>query len=332
MRAVQLTAIGGPEVLVPTDVAPPRPLRADDVLVRVRAAGVSALDARQRALGTVYPLRMPSVPGVEGAGVVEAVGGSVARFRRGDPVYFFQPGFGDLPGAYGELCVVREALLARKPERLDFAEAACAPLSVLAAWEALFRRTRLQAGQTLLVHGGAGGVGHMALQLGRLAGARVATTVSTPEKAAFAESLGAHEAVFYREENFTLALLDSTDEAGVDVVLDTVGGEVFEHSFTALRLGGDLVTLLTPAARTNWTVARQRNLRIAFEQVLAAAYLGEAQRMREQGRILEQARRLFDQGRLRVHVHRVFPLDQAAQAHLALDDPGRLGKIALSVS
>ena len=137
--------------------------------------------------------------------------------------------------------------------------------------------------------------------------------------------------LFCREENFTIALLEWTDEEGVDICLDTVGGETFEHSFTAVRVYGDLVTLLQPPANTNWMVARQRNLRISFELVLTPLYLGMVAAQHRQGQILRRAAELFDTGRLRVHVAQTFPLADAAEAHRRLEAGSAKGKLVLAV-
>jgi len=171
----------------------------------------------------------------------------------------------------------------------------------------------------------------MAIQLAKLAGARVCTTVSSEKKAAFVERLGADEPVFYKEENFTIALLDWTNEEGVDICLDTAGGETFEHSFTAVRVYGDLVTLLPPPPDTNWMVARQRNLRIGFELMLTPHYLGMVDAQRRQGQILRDASGLIDEGRLRVHVAETFPLEDAAEAHRRLEAGAATGKLVLAI-
>ncbi len=171
----------------------------------------------------------------------------------------------------------------------------------------------------------------MAIQIAKLAGARVCATVSSEEKAAFTERLGADEPIFYREESFTTALLEWTDEEGVDVCLDTVGGKTFEHSFTAVRVYGDLVTLLQPPANTNWMIARQRNLRVSFELTLTPVYLGMVAAQRRQGKLLRNAAELFDSGRLRVHVKETFPLADATEAHRRLESGSATGKLVLAI-
>jgi NADPH2:quinone reductase len=331
MRAVVMDEPGGPEVLHPAEMSKPGLQTEHDVLVRLKAAGVNPIDTKIRATAAAYPVRLPAILGCDGAGVVEAVGSAVSEFKPGDEVYYCQIGFGARFGNYAEYAAVDQKLVAKKPSSLSFEQAAAAPLVLITAWEALHDRARIRPGHDVLIHAGAGGVGHVAIQLAKLAGARVATTVGSDEKAAFAESMGADNTIFYREENFTLALLDWTDEQGVDIVFDTVGGEVFEHSFTAAKVYGDIVTLLQPGPDVNWTVARQRNLRISFELMLTPAYLGMAEAMRAQGDILKRCAELFDAGKLRIHVDRVLPLAEAAEAHRLLHSGAAKGKLALSV-
>jgi NADPH:quinone reductase len=176
MRAVLMTAVGGPEVLKVADLPEPEIAAEHDVRVRLRAAGVNPVDTKLRAGGTIGGT-LPAVLGWDGAGVVERTGPAVTRGRPGDEVYFCDGGFGPTPGTYQDVKIVDERYLARKPQRLSFAEAAAAPLVTITAWEALRGRARVSDGQSVPVQAGAGGVGHMSVQLARLAGARVATTV-----------------------------------------------------------------------------------------------------------------------------------------------------------
>ncbi len=331
MKAAVMATNGNPEVLELQDVNEPRIGRDTEVLVRLKAAGVNPIDLKLRRGEAAYPLGEPAVLGCDGAGIVEQVGPGVTGLAVDDEVYFCQPGFGARMGTYAEYAVVDQRLVAPKPASLSFEEAAAVPLVLITAWEALYDRARVGEGQDVMVHGGAGGVGHMAIQIAKLAGARVCATVSSEEKAAFVERLGADEPVFYREENFTIALLEWTDEEGVDICLDTVGGKTFEHSFTAVRVYGDLVTLLQPPAGTNWMVARQRNLRISFELMLTPLYLGMVAAQHRQGQILRRAAELLDTGRLRVHVAQTFSLADAAEAHRRLEAGSATGKLVLAV-
>jgi NADPH2:quinone reductase len=329
MKAVVMTAVGGPEVLEVREVAVPAIERDTQMRVRLKAAGVNPVDTKLRSRGTFYPERLPAVLGCDGAGVVEEVGPAVQRFRPGDEVFFCYGGIGDRPGNYAEYTVVEESCAAHKPAGWSFVTAASAPLVCITAWEALHDRGRIASGGSVLVHAGAGGVGHVAIQLAVEAGARVATTVSSPEKAAFVQSLGAERPLFYRERDFVAETLAWTAGAGADLAFDTVGGRTFADSFPAVRVYGDLVTLLQPPADVDWNVARSRNLRISLELMLTPLHLGLAAALRHQGEILEHCAALAEAGRLRLHVADTLPLEQAAVAHRLIQTGSMTGKLVL---
>ncbi len=326
-----MTATGGPEVLGLRDLPLPKLRGPRDLLVRLRAAGVNPVDTKLRTRGTFYPERMPAILGCDGAGVVEAVGTGVRRFRVGDEVYFCNGGIGGETGCYAEYTVVDERHAAAKPRTVDFATAAAAPLVLITAWESLYDRGRLHADHTVLIHAGAGGVGHVAVQLARRSGCRVCATVGSAEKAALVRALGAEETVLYHEVDFDDAVLTWTDGVGVDVALDTVGGATFAKTFPAVRHYGDLVTLLQPPADVDWKVARLRNLRISLELMLTPMYDGLEDALAHQADILVQCAHLIDTGHLRVHVSRQFPLGDAAEAHRVIEAGGVTGKLVLEI-
>jgi NADPH2:quinone reductase len=331
MKAILMTGVGARDVLALRELPEPEPRRAHDLLVRLKAAGVNPVDTKLRGRGTYYPDRLPCVLGCDGAGVVEAVGPQVTRFRAGDAVYFCNGGIGGDPGCYAEYTVVDDRYAALKPASLDFAEAAAAPLVLITAWESLHDRGRVHADQTVLVHAGAGGVGHVAIQIARRAGCRVATTVGNADKAALARELGAEKTILYRDIDFADAALSWTDGVGVDLALDTVGAGTFVKTFAAVRHYGDLVTLLQPPADTDWKVARLRNLRVSLELMLTPMYddLHDA-RMHQAG-ILAQCAHLFDEGLLRVLVSHRLPLAAAGEAHRLLEQGGMVGKVVLEI-
>ncbi|PKM45290.1 MAG: alcohol dehydrogenase [Gammaproteobacteria bacterium HGW-Gammaproteobacteria-1] len=331
MKAILMTAPGGPDVLQYTDIPVPSLSGAHDMLVRLKAAGVNPVDTKLRGKGTYYPGQMPAILGCDGAGMIEAVGPAVSRFKPGDAVYFCNGGIGGHPGNYAEYAVVDEAWAAAKPAALSFAEAAAAPLVLITAWEALHDRARMQAGQTVLVHAGAGGVGHVAIQLACAAGCQVITTVSSGIKAQFVRELAAVSAIDYRSEDLAEAVRAWSGGDGVDIAFDTVGGAVFEQSFAAVRPYGDLVTLLQPDAGVNWKLARMRNLRISLELMLSPMYYGWDAAQAHQADILRQCAALFDAGKLRIHLSHVLPLSQAAEAHRLLEQGGTQGKIVLTM-
>jgi NADPH2:quinone reductase len=232
-------------------------------------------------------------------------------------------------GNYAEFTLVDEAACCTKPKDLTFEAAAAGPLVLITAWEALFDRARLQAGQTVLIHAGAGGVGHVAIQLAKSVGARVLTTVSTAAKSEFVKGLGADEAIQYTEQDFVEAVEQLTEGRGADVVLDTLGPPVFQQSMAAVAHYGDLVTLLDPGSEVNWKEARNRNLRIAFTLMLTPMLSDLPEARAHHGQILAECGRLIEAGRLHIEVARSFSLDQAAEAHRQIEAGHTQGKLVL---
>ncbi|HEY9903444.1 MAG TPA: zinc-dependent alcohol dehydrogenase family protein [Candidatus Sericytochromatia bacterium] len=332
MKAVVMTASGEPEVLQLQQVPDPILHTDREILVRLHAAGVNPIDTKLRKRGTFYPDQMPAILGCDGAGVVESVGSNVQQFRVGDEVYFCCGGLGATLGNYAEMAVVDERFVARKPASLSFAEAAAAPLVLITAWEALYDRGRLKAGQRVLIHGGAGGVGHVAIQLAKLKGADVCTTVGSQEKARLVRQLGADNSIFYKQTNFVEAALDWTAGEGVDLAFDTVGGKTFYDTFPAVRVYGDVVTILEPdPGYINWKIGRSRNLRVSFELMLTPMLQGLVAAQQHQAKILEQCATWIDEGKLKIHLSQTFPLENAAAAHKALETGSTTGKIALVI-
>ena len=227
MKAIVFETPGSPSVLRLQDIPAPTIQTETEVLVRLRAAGINPIDTKLRSRGTFYPEKTPHVLGCDGAGVVEAVGAAVQSFQVGDEVFFCNGGLGGSIGTYAEFAVVDERFLALKPAALSFAEAAAAPLVLITAWESLYDRGRLQAGQKVLILAGAGGVGHVAVQLASLQGAEVCTTVSSEAKAEFVRQLGADSVILYKNTDVVDRVLTWTQGQGVDLAFDTVGGETF---------------------------------------------------------------------------------------------------------
>ncbi|OLP19593.1 alcohol dehydrogenase [Leptolyngbya sp. 'hensonii'] len=331
MRAVLMTAAGEPDVLQPQEILHPTIQRPTELLIRLKAAGINPIDTKLRRRGTFYPERLPTILGCDGAGVVEAVGAAVQRFKVGDEVYFCNGGLGDHPGNYADFTTVDEHFAAAKPRSISFAEAAAAPLVLITAWEALHDRGRLQAGQKVLIHAGAGGVGHVALQLARLQGAQVCTTVGSQEKANFVQQFGVDKVILYRQTDFAQAVLNWTNGEGVDLVFDSVGGATLSQSFPATRIYGDVVTILDADPATDWKTARQRNLRTSFELMLTPMLKGLTVAQQHQAHILEQCAQLIDRGQLKIQVHQRFPLEEAATAHRTLEAGSMTGKLVLVI-
>ena len=331
MKAIVMTQPGGPEVLKLEEVSKPKIQADTEVLVRLKAAGVNPIDTKLRSRGTFYPEKMPAILGCDGAGAIEAVGKGVEKFQVGDEVYFCDGGLGGETGNYAEFTVVDEKFISKKPESLSFAEAAAAPLVLITAWESLYDRGKLQPGQRVLIHGGAGGVGHVAIQLAKLQGAEVATTVS-PENADFVGRLGADLIIDYKATNFVQRILDWTDGEGVDLAFDTVGKDTFFQTVEAVKVYGDLVTILEPdTSLGNLKEARKRYLRIGLELMLTPMLQGLVDEQKDQAKILQQCARLIDEGKLKVHVNHVYPLAEAAKAHQNLEAGGMTGKFVLTI-
>lgn len=326
-----MTAAGNPDVLQVKDVPQPQIQQSTDLLIRLKAAGVNPIDTKLRQRGTFYPDQMPAILGCDGAGIVEAVGAGVQAFQVGDEVYFCQGGLGQQAGNYAEYIVVDQRFVAAKPKTLSFAAAAAAPLVLITAWEALYDRGRLEAGRRVLVQAGAGGVGHVAIQLAKLAGAQVCSTVSSKEKADFITELGADHAILYTQTDPVQAVLDWTEGEGVDLGFDTVGEPVLSQTFAATKIYGDVVTLLASEADTDWKTARNRGLRVSHELMLTPMLEGMVQAQQDQAKILQQCARLIDQGQLKIQLSHTFSLADAAAAHRLLETGSTLGKIALVI-
>ncbi len=308
MKAVRIHQFGGVELLRYEDA--PRPVPdAGKVLIHVHAAGVNPVDwkIREGRLQSRITHHLPLTLGWDVAGVIEQLGPGVTQFKAGDAVYARPDLARD--GAYAEYIAVRASEIALKPQTLDFIHAAAVPLSALTAWQSLFDAGNLQLGQRILIHAGAGGVGHYAVQFARWKGAHVITTASA-RNANFVRSLGADEVIDYTATRFEDAVRDA------DMVFDTVGGEIQTRSWKVLKKGGILVSILTLTVPEE---AEQRGWRSAYVFVQPNA----AQ--------LAQIAKLIDTGKVKPVVENVFPLHEAAKAHTLIQGAHTRGKIVLRV-
>ncbi|WP_055618845.1 NADP-dependent oxidoreductase [Streptomyces sp. JHA19] len=309
MRAISQNVLGGPEVLEEVRLERPAP-GPNQVLVRVRAAGVNPTDWKHRATGGFLG-DPPFVLGWDVSGVVEATGIGVAAFRSGDEV------FGMLPYPYGhgshaEYVIAPVRALTHKPSVIDHTQAGALPLVSLTAWQALVEHAELRPGQRVLIHAAAGGVGHAAVQIAKARGAYVIGTASAG-KHGFLREIGADEVIDYRETDFAEAVKD------VDVVLDTLGGETAVRSLRVLRPGGVVVSII-PVGSDEFPQEAER-LGVRAVRMLVDADRADLRSLVE----------LIEQGRLRATIERTFPLSAAAEAH-ALGEKGRTtGKLVLTV-
>jgi NADPH2:quinone reductase len=216
------------------------------------------------------------------------------------------------------------------PQSVSFETAAAAPLVLITAWNALFERGNLQAGQTVLIHAGAGGVGHVAIQLAKMAGAHVITTVSSTEKAEFVKTLGADDIVFYNTSNVTDEVNRLTQNRGADLVFDTVGSDVFKLSIGCTAHFGRLITILD-ASHLDLSEARMRNLLIGFELMLTPMLRDLDSARDKHVELLKKCADLIDAGTLKIHVSEVLPLEHASRAHDLIEAGRTTGKLVLSI-
>ncbi|KOG87224.1 NADP-dependent oxidoreductase [Streptomyces varsoviensis] len=309
MRVITQQSFGGPEVLTIVDAPEPEPLPTE-VLVHVKAIGLNPLEARLRA--GEFPLlgRPPFVLGWDISGVVGQAP-RTWRFRPGDEV-FGMPLFPRAASAYAEAVAAPALHLIRKPASLSHVEAAALPVVGLTAWQGLVDLAGVSEGDRVLIHGGGGGVGHVAIQIAKALGAYVFATASG-SKREFVEGFGADEVIDYTAVDFAEAVRD------VDVVLDTLGGDTAERSLAVLRPGGHLVT----------AVAEENARLIARYEAAGMRFSGIAVDPDPVG--LRALVDLVEQGRLRVHVQETFPFERVADAHRVLDDGHLRGKLVLTL-
>ena len=307
MKAVVAHEYGAPEVLKFEEVARPEP-KEDEALVRVIASGVNPADPLTlsgkyaREFGT----RLPLIPGYDIAGIVEKTGAKVTKLKAGDAVYGY-PTFG---GGWAEYITVKEWEVAAKPKSLNFSEAAAVPMGALTAWQALVDTAQLQAGQTILVHGGSGGVGSFAVQIAKAHGARVIATASTANQD-FLKQLGADVMVDYTKTNFEDVAKD------VDAVLDPVGKETLARSYGVVKKGGIVMSLV---ARPDPVELEKRGIRGAAISVHSDA-----------GDLTEIAR-LIDAGKLKPSLTQVLPLSEAIAAQQQAATHHTRGKVVLRIA
>lgn len=308
MRAVRIHEYGGPEVLKYEEAPCPKP-QEGEVLIRVRAAGVNPVDWKVRRGDAKGLLKhsFPLIPGWDVSGVVAATGRGVQRLKRGNEVY----GLLDIhrDGSYAEYAVMRESAVALKPNSIDHNHAAAIPLAALVAWQSLFHAGGLRAGQKVLIHGAAGGVGSFAVQLAKWKGAHVVGTASERNHR-FLHELGADETIDYSTMRFEDVVHD------VDVVLDMIGGDTLLRSWGVLKKGGILVSIV---AQPSPEEALKRGVRQAF--VFAMPMAAE----------LATIASLIDSGNLLPVVDTVLPLTQARRAHVLSETGHTRGKIVLRV-
>ena len=329
ISAMVATALGGPEVFAMQEVELAWPRGPDDVLVTLNAAGVNPADVFFRQLGGYLATDQPFVLGHDGMGVVAAVGAGVTGFRAGDRVCFCNGGIGGTMGTYAEAAVVPAAQLALVPPEVDDLTAAALPLVAITAWESLYDRAALQPGEFVLIHGGAGGTGHMAVQLAALRGARVASTVSSAQKARLVEHLGAEVTFNYRQTDFVTEALGWS--GGLQVAFDNAGAETLQRTCRAMAPYGRLVTLMGLPGDDADLTAYNLNLTLHAVMMLTPMWKGLTDRLAAQAAILRHALALVAAGSLTVHHAETFALSDVARAQAYLESGQAVGKVTLQV-
>jgi len=309
MKAIVMHQYGGPEVLRYEEAPRPEP-NDDQVLIKIMAASVNPVDVAIRSgkYAEYFHTTLPLIPGMDAAGVVEKVGSKIKRLKPGDPVYAFFTLRGE--GGYAEYAVARENEVAPKPATISFEEAAAVPAVGSTAWQALIDAGHLQADQTVLIHGGSGGVGHMAIQIARARGARVIATASSANQD-FMRKLGADQTIDYAKTKFEDAVKD------VDLVLDAVGGETLERSYGVVKKGGTIVTIAGEPDQSALDAHGIRGVSIS------AAPKSET---------FAELTRLIEAGKLKPVVTKLFPLAEVAKAQEQIATRHTTGKIVLQVA
>jgi NADPH:quinone reductase len=322
MRAVEIARPGGPEVL--TLVERPKPVPGHgQVRLRLAHAGVNRPDALQRAGAYAPPPGASDLPGLEGAGVVDAVGTGVAGIREGDAVCALLPG-----GGYAEYAVTAAAHCLPIPKGMDLRAAACLPETFFTVWSNVFMRGALRGGETFLVHGGSSGIGTTAIQLASHFGARVFTTAGSARKCAACEGLGAERAINYREADFVEVL---RAEGGADLILDMVGGDYIPRNLKALAEDGRLVQiafLQGPKVEVNFATLMTRRLTMTGSTLRPQTDIAKARIARQ---LLAEVWPLLDAGRIAPVMDSAFDLADAAAAHARLEGGEHIGKISLTI-
>lgn len=325
MRAVVIRQLGDPEVMQLGELPTPTP-GDHELLVAVHATSVNPLDAKIRQ--GRRPRELPLVLGYDLSGVVVNCGAQVRGWQAGDAVFGCPNIFRH--GANAEFALLDARAAAHKPRTLDHLHAACLPLVSLTAYEALHERARIQPGQTVLIHAGAGGVGHIAVQLAHLHGCRVITTAGRAETIAFCRDvLKADEVIDYRNTDFVTRVKELTAGHGVPVIFDTVGGETFTRSFDCLALSGQLVSILGGDLGPNAASFLYRNITVHY--AFMGARVAYDQQPERHAEILTGIAQMVDAGLLQVHVSSEWTLDNLAAAHREIETGRTIGKMAVRV-
>jgi NADPH2:quinone reductase len=326
MRIADVPKPGGPEAFVLSERPVPQPA-ADEVLIKVAAAGLNRADVMQRQGKYPPPRGAPEWPGLEVSGTVVGVGAGVKAFREGEPVCALLQG-----GGYGEYCVAPVGQVLPVPSGVSLLEAAALPETYFTVWSNVFQQGALQPGEKLLVHGGSSGIGTTAIQLAAVFGNEVLVTAGSPDKCKFCESLGASKAINYKTQDFVAEVLQATNKAGVNVVLDMIAGEYVQKNLEVLATHGRLVIIATQGGH---------KAQISVLPIIARRLIVTGSGLRPQSvafkakikeELLARVWPLFASGKLKPIIDRVVPLAEVSQAHARMESSEHIGKILLRVA
>lgn len=325
MQAMTITKFGDADVLALADM--PKPTAApNEVIVEVHAAALNPVDTKIRK-GLHGDKQFPLIPGYDCSGVIVECGSAVEHFKVGDEVYA-SPSL-KRHGADAEYVAIDARAVAIKPSSIDHRTAAAFPLVTLTAWEALHEKAKLHTGETVLIQAGAGGVGHIAVQLAKNHGCRVITTASQPDSIELCRKLGADVVIDYRNEDFVERVMRETGGKGCPVVMDTVGGETFDRSLECVAVLGRVVTIvLNQSAKIVPALFRK-------SATLHCEFMGAKQwndiDVASQGEILATAAEMIDAGKLRTCIHKTYPLADLPAAHREQETGHVTGKIIIKI-
>lgn len=327
MTAVEITRPGGPEVLQVTQRPVPRP-GANEVLIRHMAVGINGPDVMQRKGLYDPPPGASDIPGLEVAGVVAAMGSAVTRFQVGDPVAALIPG-----GGYAQYSVADAGNVMPLPPGLSMAEAAALPETFMTVWVNMFQRGQFKAGDIILIHGGASGIGTTATMLAKAFGAaKIITTVGSEEHRQASLKLGADVAVLYKAEDFVEATQRATDGHGADIILDIIAGDYVARNYAAAAMNGRIVqigVIAGPAKELDLFPMLSKRLTHIGSTLRSRTYAEKAELIDE---LKAKVWPLLEAGALKPQVYQTFPLEAAADAHRLMDSGRHIGKIVLTLA
>jgi NADPH2:quinone reductase len=325
MTAIEITSPGGPDVLQPRKMRRPYP-EAGELLIKVAAAGVNRPDVLQRQGHYPPPPGAPLTPGLEIAGTVAVAGRQTSRYREGDAVCALVAG-----GGYGEFCIAAEANALPVPNGFTMVEAAGIPETFFTVWTNVFQRGRLQAGESLLVHGGSSGIGTTTIMLAKEFGATVFATAGSDEKCDACLKLGADRAINYLTEDYVEVIKQATDKRGVDVVLDMVGGDYIERNFKVAAVDGRIVNI----AFLNGSIAEVNFMPLMLKRLTLTGSTLRARSVEQKAIIARELEErvwpLLSDGKLKPIIDSEFPLADAAAAHARMESSQHIGKIILTL-